>query len=268
MDQPYEAAPGVHVLPTSLVIPGVGTLVVNAFVLLAEEPVLIDTGIAVDEPAFVDALASIVDPAEIRWIWLTHDDTDHTGSLERVMELAPRSRLLTHGLGALRMSTWWPVPLDRVDAVSVGDDVKIGDRVLTAVRPPLYDNPMTAGVLDRTTGYFFCADSFGAIVGEATHSVDDIPEEALVGGMTAWASFDSPWTQLVDRTRFGLELDRIELLGSSKLFSSHLPPADGTDLPRLRKVIESVPDGEPFAAPDREAFAAIFAEMRAAAPAT
>ena len=263
MDQPYEGAPGVHVLPTSLVIPGVGTLVVNAFVLLAEEPVLIDTGIAVDEPAFIDALASIVDPSDIRWIWLTHDDTDHTGSLGRVMELAPRSRLITHALGALRMGTWWPIPLDRVDAVAIGDDISVGDRVLTAVRPPLYDNPMTTGFLDRSTGYFFCADSFGAIIGETTHSAAEIPEEALIGGMTAWATFDSPWAHIVDRRAFGLELDRVELLGCSALFPSHLPPADGSDLPRLRKVIEAVPDAEPFVAPSREAFAEIVAQMTA-----
>lgn len=39
MDAPYQAAPDVHVLPTSLPLPGVGVLTVNAYVLLAEAPV-------------------------------------------------------------------------------------------------------------------------------------------------------------------------------------------------------------------------------------
>lgn len=45
MDAPYQAAQDVHVLPVHLPLPGVGFLPVNAYLLMAEEPVLIDTGI-------------------------------------------------------------------------------------------------------------------------------------------------------------------------------------------------------------------------------
>lgn len=266
MDQPYQPAPDVHVLPTSLTVPGMGTLLVNSFVFLADEPVVIDAGLAVDEPEFIAALADIVDPSEIRWVWLTHDDTDHTGSLPKLMELAPQARLVTHALGALRMSTWWPVPLERVYAIRPGDEIVVGDRTLTAVQPPLFDNPMSTGLLDRRTGYLFSVDSFGALLSEPTQAASDIPDDELAGGMAAWATFDSPWTKLVDRTRFGLELDRIEALGCSRLFSSHLPPADGADLPRLRSIIESVPELDPFVPPSEAEFAGIVAAMTAAAP--
>ena len=30
------------------------------------------------------------------------------------MELAPNAKLVTHGFSALRMGTWWPVPMERV----------------------------------------------------------------------------------------------------------------------------------------------------------
>ena len=39
-------------------------------------------------------------------MWLTHDDADHTGSIQRVLELAPNARLLTHAFSALRMASW------------------------------------------------------------------------------------------------------------------------------------------------------------------
>src|SRR5262245_55604854 len=136
MDQPYRAREDVHVLPSQLQVPGVGTIPINAFVLLAEQPVLVDAGLATDGPAFVEALRSVIDPAELRWIWLTHDDSDHTGSLQTVMELAPEARLATHGLGALRMSAAWPLPLDRVHAIGPGDALDVGDRTLRAMRPP------------------------------------------------------------------------------------------------------------------------------------
>src|SRR3954469_4272512 len=130
MDQPYRASDDVHVLPSQLAVPGVGTIPINAFVLLAEQPVLVDCGLASDEPAFIEALRSVIDPVDLRWIWLTHDDSDHTGSLRTVMELAPNPKLATHGLGALRLNTCWPVPLDRVHALSLGDQLDVGDRML------------------------------------------------------------------------------------------------------------------------------------------
>ncbi|MDQ3680142.1 MAG: MBL fold metallo-hydrolase [Actinomycetota bacterium] len=106
MDAPYQAAPDVHVLPTNLSLPGVGVLPVNAYVLLAEEPVLIDAGIGVDSDEFLDALTSIVDLNALRWVWLTHDDADHTGSIRRVLDAAPHASLVTHAFSALRMGTW------------------------------------------------------------------------------------------------------------------------------------------------------------------
>ena len=84
MDEPYQASPDVHVRPSNFSLPGVGVVPTNAYVLLAEEPVLVDTGIAVDRAEFLDALSSIVDPRALRWVWLTHDDADphrqHRGS--------------------------------------------------------------------------------------------------------------------------------------------------------------------------------------------
>ena len=121
MDAPYQVGPDVHVLPTHLPLPGVGVLPINAFVLLAEEPVLVDTGIGFDGPDFLDALSSIIDPSALRWVWLTHDDADHVGSIEQVLTLAPNARLVTNGFTALRMASWWHVPLDRVHAIRDGD---------------------------------------------------------------------------------------------------------------------------------------------------
>ena len=99
MDAPYQASPDVHVLPSTFSLPGVGVVPTNAYVLLAQEPVLVDTGMAVDRTEFLDALSSVVDPRALRWVWLTHDDGDHTGNLEAVLELAPNARLATPAFG-------------------------------------------------------------------------------------------------------------------------------------------------------------------------
>ena len=76
MDAPYQAAPDVHVYPANLPIRGVGVLGVNAYLLMAEEPVLIDTGIGVDGDDFIAAVSSIVDPQKLKWVWLTRPHAD------------------------------------------------------------------------------------------------------------------------------------------------------------------------------------------------
>jgi flavorubredoxin len=266
MDAPYQAAPDVHVLPHNLPLPGLGVLPVNAYVLLAEEPVLIDTGMGTDGDQFIDALASIIDPSALRWVWLTHDDADHTGNIQRVFELAPHACLVTHAFSAMRMGTWWPVPFDRVRAIRVGDRLAVGDRTLRALPPPLYDNPMSTGFLDEATGAMFSVDSFGAILPEATQNATEVPEDALAGGMRAWATADSPWAHLLDRQRFAQVLDGVRRLQPTQIFSSHLPAASGTSLERFLDVLESVPDAEPAVAPSHEQFTHMLAAMMATQP--
>lgn len=261
MDQPYRRGEDVHVFPANLSLPGMGVLPVNAYLLMAEQPVLVDTGVGVDGDDFEAALRDVLDPREIRWIWLTHDDADHTGSVQRAMEMAPQAQLVTHGLAALRMSTWWPVPMDRVHAIRPGDRLDVGDRTLTAVAPPLFDSPMSIGLQDDSTGVLFSVDAFGAILPEPTQDASDVPPEALAGGMLGWATADSPWAQVSDRTRFAEVLDRVRQLHPSEILSSHLPAAGGTSLEEFLAVLQQVPDAEPFAPPDSEQFAQMINAM-------
>ncbi len=261
MDRPYQAADDVHVFPANLPLPGVGVLPINAFLLMAEEPVLIDTGIGVEGDDFIAAVSSVVDPQTLKWVWLTHDDADHTGSIRRIMELAPNARLVTHAFSALRMGTWWPVPMDRVHAIRFGDEIDVGDRTLSAVAPPLYDNPTSTGVLDASTGALFSVDAFGAILPEPTQDASEVPPEALAGGMLGWAISDSPWAHVVDRERFSEVLDRVRRLQPRRIFSSLLPAAKGTSLEDFLRVLETVPDAEPFMPPDSEQFAQMIEAM-------
>ena len=263
MDAPYQGSSDVYVFPANLSLPGVGVLPVNAYLLMAEEPVLIDTGIGIDTEDFLTAVSSFLPLEQLKWVWLTHDDADHTGSIQRVMELAPNATLVTHAMSALRMNTWWPVPLERVHAIRFGDEIHVGDRTLTAVAPPLFDNPMSTGFLDQSTGALFTVDAFGAILPEATQDAADVPPDALAGGMVGWATTDSPWAHVTDRAKFSEVLDRVRQIRPTRIFSSHLPAASGTSTEDFLRLLETVPDAEPFMPPDAEQFAQMIAAMAA-----
>jgi hypothetical protein len=127
-------------------------LPVNAFVLHAEQPVVIDSGLSTADKDFVSALAEVIDPADIRWLWITHPDRDHTGGLWQLLEAAPAARLVTTFLGMGIMSLEWTIPLNRIFLLNPGQALDVGDRRLHCFRPPLFDNPSTTGFLDDRTG--------------------------------------------------------------------------------------------------------------------
>jgi flavorubredoxin len=259
MDKPHQAMPDVEVLPANFPIPGMGVLPVNAFVIKAKEPVLVDTGMGIESEQFMKALASVIDPQDLRWVWLTHDDADHTGNLQKVLKAAPRARLAANALAVLRMSTAWPVPMDRVYWLNSGDSISAGDRKLTAVRPPLFDNPTTIGVYDNKSEAFFSADFFGAIIPSPAQNADDVAEGDLAQGMISWASVDSPWVYMAEPSGFIKSLDRIRKIDPKMIFSAHLPPARGKT-EQFLELLARVPASPPFVAPDQAALEQILAQ--------
>jgi len=261
MDKPYQVVPGIDILPTHFPVHGVGFLPVNAFVIKSKEPVLVDTGLGVESDEFMAALESVINPKDLKWVWLTHDDADHTGNLQRVLEAAPGARLAANSLAVLRMSSAWRVPMDRVYWLNPGDSLDVGDRRLTAVRPPLFDNPTTIGIHDDKSGTFFSADCFGAIIQSPAANADDIPEEELAQGVAGWASLDDPIVHIIDTKAFGRVLDEVRQMAPKNILSGHLPPALGkTEL--LLDLLAGVPASAPSVAPDQSALEQIIAGMK------
>ncbi len=120
---------------------------------------LIETG----PTTTLDALESGIeqlgrDPAEIRHLLVTHIHLDHAGAAGLLMERLPDTRLFVHEVGAPhsidptnlirsatriygdQMETLWgkivPVPADRVEAVTNGSLIELGDRTLSVHYTP------------------------------------------------------------------------------------------------------------------------------------
>src|SRR5262245_20730242 len=162
----YKAAPDIEVLTSNFPIPGYGLVPINAFVIKGTEPVLVDTGAVIETDEFMAALRSVIGPGDLKWIWLTHTDVDHLGSLHRLIAENPKIRLVTTFLGVGIMSLSAPLPLDRVYLVNPGEKINVGDRNLIAVKPPAFDNPSTTGFFDEKSRVLFSSDCFGALLSE------------------------------------------------------------------------------------------------------
>jgi glyoxylase-like metal-dependent hydrolase (beta-lactamase superfamily II) len=247
-------APDVTALTDTAEIPGLGFLPVNAYVVHATQPLLVDTGMPASRTAFLDALWAEVDPADLRWVYLTHPDRDHTGSLMEVLEAAPQARLVTTFMGMGILSIEYPITPDRVFLLNPGQTLDLGDRTITAFRPPVFDSPATTGFHDSRTGSCFTSDCFGAPVATAetadVEDVRDIPVDDLVAAQRLWVTVDSPWVAGVDRDRFAASLEPLRALDPAVVLSTHLPPARRA-MPALLDMLDSAPDAEPFVGPDQ-----------------
>jgi flavorubredoxin len=266
MTTTYQATPGIDVITDNVPIPGLGLVPVNAFVLHGSEPVLVDTGTVVGTADFMTSLRSVIDPTELKWIWLSHTDADHVGSLHELLTINPDIRVITTFLGVGIMSLFAPLPMDRLYLLNPGEQITVGDRTLTAFKPPAFDNPCTTGFRDDRSGALFSADCFGALLQDVPQNAVDLSEADLRQGQTFWATVDSPWLHKVDTAALGRELDAIRAMEPTMVLSSHLPAAAGDMTDRLIASLAAAPAADPFVGPNQPALEAMLAEM-AGAPA-
>ena len=247
----YRAAPDIDVVSSAATIADFGSLAINAFVMHGDEPMLVDTGAVLEADEFMTALRTVIDPTDLRWIWLSHTDFDHIGSLPALLDENPQLRVITtfFGMGIMGLSST-PLPPDRVRLVNPGEQIRVGDRVLHAFKPPVYDNAVTTGFYDETARALFSADCFGALLPDVPQSAADISATDLRDGQTLWATIDSPWIHNVDRNVFAGNLAQIGRLDPEIVLSAHLPPAPGAMFDTLLDTLAHAPDAPTFDAPD------------------
>lgn len=258
MDMPPIAtaravAPDTDALTAHLPVPGLGVLPANAFLIRSSRPVLVDAGVVAQAEAFFDALCRLIDPADLRWIWLTHTDADHTGCLDRVLQAAPRARLVTTFLGLGKLGLRAPVPADRVLLLNPGQSLDAGDRRLRCLRPPTYDAPETTAVFDERSRTYFSADCFGAVLDAPAECARDVDPSTLREGMVTWAGIDAPWLTQTDPEAFERELQGVLAMQPQTVLAGHLPPAPAMAADLVRN-LRAVPGTVPAPAPDQEAF--------------
>lgn len=259
----------VIVLADQAPIPGLGTLPINAFVLHGSEPLVVDTGLSTPGTGFLDALSSVVAPEDVRWIFLTHPDRDHTGALFELLDLAPQARLITTFLGVGILGCEFEVPMHRVHFLNPGQSVIVGDRRIRALRPPLFDSPATVGFLDERTNTLVSSDCFGAPLAadNVTDCTDvrDLVGEELRDQQLLWAAVDSPWVHGSDRVRFRAGVEQLRALRPSGVLSSHLPPLVSDDaIDHAFEAIASAPDAPPWVGPDQQALERLLASFEPA----
>ncbi len=199
-----------------------GTYVqVNSMLIRGEEPIIVDTGAPVHREHWLEQVFSLVDPEDVRWVFLSHDDGDHTGSLHQVLDACPRATLVTSLFAMERLALERPVPLNRMIWREPTETFEAGDRRLRLVLPPIFDGPTTRALYDERTGVLWSVDSFAALTTGAVHQVEEVPRDLYDDSFRMFNSMISPWHQWLDPVAYNRHVDTVEGLRPQVVASAH-----------------------------------------------
>jgi flavorubredoxin len=234
---------------------------INSMVIAGEQPVIVDTGSVANRRQWLDDAFGIVDPADVRWVFLSHDDADHTGNLGEVMALCPGATLVCSWAMVERFSNAFEFPLERCRWVDDGDNFQAGDRLLTAIRPPVYDSPTTRGLFDSKTRIYWAADAFATpCPSEPVPTVADLDPDFWRGGMATFAHHAlAPWLNAVDQERYSAQIDRIETLGITTIVSAHSPLIASNSVSQALALMRQLPTTAPHPCPNQAVLEAMLA---------
>lgn len=241
--EPQRVADGVYVIRQ---LQGEGqapiAVYINSVVIDGAEPIIVDTGTRANRRAWLDDVFSIVSPERVRWIFLTHDDVDHTGNLIEVLERCPNATLLASWFITERLTPEYNLPLTRMRWIDDGESLVLGDRTLVALRPPTFDSPATRGLFDTRSRVYYASDSFGTAVPHHVDVAGDLPGDAWMQGFVAVNSMLSPWVGLADARRFADSVKAVESLDAGVVVSCHGPVITGNVLTRAYETMKRMPE--------------------------
>ena len=131
----------------------------NQFLIKDEEPLLFHTGMNVLFPAVREAVASVIDPATIRWISFSHFEADECGSLNQWLQIAPNAQAVCSMVGALVSIN--DFALRPAMGMTDGEVLDTGERRYRFAQTPHVPHCWEAGMLfEETTGMLLCSDLF------------------------------------------------------------------------------------------------------------
>ncbi|HVY09094.1 MAG TPA: MBL fold metallo-hydrolase [Mycobacteriales bacterium] len=226
----------------------------NSMVIRGAQPVVVDTGTPLHRDSWFAQVESLVDLDDVRWIFISHDDSDHVGNLHELLDRCPHATLVANFFMNERMAVEpRPLPLHRMRWLEAGDALDVGDRRLHLVTPPLYDGPTTRGLYDERTAVLWAVDAFASMTPAGVCDAVDVPAPMYDETFRALNSMVAPWHELVEPARFRRHCDRLEALGLVAVASAHGPVLHGDAIPdafeRIRGLAGAArvqPPGQPL----------------------
>lgn len=133
----------------------------NAFLILDEKNVLIDTVKKEFADELIDNISKIIDPAKIDIVISNHTEMDHSGALPTVMHRIGQDKtVLCSKMGLKNLKSHFPRPLN-LQSVENGEELNIGKRTLSFLETKMLHWPDSMFTYLKEDKILFSSDAFG-----------------------------------------------------------------------------------------------------------
>jgi flavorubredoxin len=233
----------------------------NSMVIAGAEPVIVDTGTICNRAQWLDDVFGIVEPKDVRWVFLSHDDIDHVGNLEQVLEACPNATVVASWAITERHANAFDFPLPHCRWVNDGESFEAGDRRLRAVRPPNYDSPTTRGLFDERTGVYWAVDAFAAPMPDGPcATMSDLDMDFVAESLPPFIYYAlSPWLSVVDPKKYTATCDAVQALGMTTIAGAHAPLITEESIDKVFQIARELPSATPPPCPDQSVLDALLA---------
>ncbi len=174
----------------------------NQFLVKDDEPFLMHTGFRKMFGATRDAVATVLDPARLRWIGFSHFESDECGALNEWLAAAPRAQAVCSFVGATVSVNDFAVRPAR--ALADNEVLQTGRHRLRFLATPHVPHCWDAGLFFEETGRtLLCSDLFfqpGDPSPLITTDVVGPARDAINEGQSGPLAKDMPYTPYTDAT--------------------------------------------------------------------
>jgi flavorubredoxin len=151
----------------------------NAYLIVDKKIVLVDTVQNSFAPEMIKKIKEIIDPSKIDYIISNHVESDHSGSINEILELAPNATLVgtancKAGLEKHYFRNW------DFQTVKTGDTLNLGKRILTFLEAKMLHWPDTMFTYIEKDALLLSNDGFGQHLASSKHFDDEVDQNVLM----------------------------------------------------------------------------------------
>ena len=174
----------------------------NQFLVKDDEPFLMHTGFRKMFPITLEAVSSIIDPAELRWLGFSHFESDECGALNEWLKVAPDAQAVCSLVGAVVMVNDFA---DRpARPLNDGEILDTGRHRLRFLATPHVPHCWDAGLFfDEADRTLLCSDLFFQPGNPKPLTESDVVQtakESIIANLAGPMSKDMPYTSYTDAT--------------------------------------------------------------------
>ena len=174
----------------------------NQFLIRDEEPFIMHTGMKKMFPTTLEGVASVIDPAKLRWVGFSHFESDECGALNDWLSVAPNAQAVCSFVGATVSVNDFAIRPPR--PLNDNEVFEIGRNRLRFLATPHVPHGWDAGLFfEETNKTLLCSDLFFQPGDPEPLTESDLvgnAKDAIVAGLSSPLAKDMPYTPYTNTT--------------------------------------------------------------------